>query len=137
MSEQTGQCLCGKVRYSLKADPIVTAVCHCKHCQRQAGSAFSVVVLAPAASVDIDGELKTYRDTADSCAALDRTFCPNCGSAMFSKQPDQPDTIIIKAGSFDDTSWIKPAAHVWCDSAQPWVEISDKAARFPGNAPGG
>lgn len=137
MSERTGKCLCGEVSYTLTSDPIVTAVCHCKHCQRQAGSAFSVVVLAQAASVEIDGELKTYRDTADSGAALDRKFCPQCGSAMFSEQPDEPGTLIIKAGSFDDTSWIKPAAHVWCDSAQPWVEIGDNVAKFPGNAPSG
>ncbi|MBA68160.1 MAG: aldehyde-activating protein [Rhizobiales bacterium] len=137
MTERPGQCLCGTVRYRLKAAPIVTAVCHCKHCQRQAGSAFSVVVVAPAASVEIEGELKTYRDTADSGAALDRRFCPNCGSAMFSVQPDQPGTIIIKAGSFDETGWLKPVAHVWCNSAQPWVEISGKVAKFPGNAPSG
>ncbi|MEM5518327.1 GFA family protein [Henriciella sp. AS95] len=137
MTERTGQCLCGNVSYTLKADPIVTAVCHCKHCQRQAGSAFSVVVLAPTNSVEIKGELKTYHDTADSGAALDRKFCPDCGSAMFSAQPDKADTIIIKAGSFDETDWLKPVAHVWCASAQPWVEISDKVAKFPGNAPGG
>ncbi|WP_084421478.1 GFA family protein [Henriciella litoralis] len=136
MTERTGQCLCGQVSYRLKADPIVTAVCHCKHCQRQAGSAFSVIALAPTAAVEINGELKTYEDTADSGAALERKFCPNCGSAMFSAQPANPDAIIIKAGTFDDTDWLKPAVHVWCDSAQPWVEISDKAVKFPGNAPG-
>ncbi len=137
MTEKTGKCLCGNVRYTLKSDPIVTAVCHCKNCQRQAGSAFSIVVVAPFEAVAIEGDLKTYHDTADSGATLDRKFCPECGSAMFSLQPDKAETIIIKAGTLDDTSWLKPAAHVWCDSAQPWVEISDKVARFPGNAPGG
>ena len=133
--EQTGKCLCGAVRFTLTGAPVVTAVCHCKNCQRQAGSAFSVVVLAPKESVSINGELKAYHDTADSGAKLDRKFCPNCGSAMFSEQPDTPDTIIIKAGIFDDTSWLKPAVHVWCASAQPWVEISDKVAKFPANPP--
>lgn len=132
---KTGKCLCGQVWYALKADPFVTAVCHCKNCQRQAGSAFSVVVVAPTNGLEIEGELRTFQDIADSGAVLHRKFCPNCGSAMFSVQPASPDTTIIKAGTFDDTSWLKPVAHVWCASAQPWVEIGGEVARFPGNAP--
>lgn len=134
--EQTGKCLCGAVKYTLSGKPLVTAVCHCKNCQRQAGSAFSIIVLAERKSVSIEGDLQTYQDTADSGSRLDRKFCPNCGSAMFSEQPEKPDTIIIKAGTLDDTSWLQPVAHVWCASAQPWVQISEKVAQFPGNAPG-
>ncbi len=133
---KTGKCLCGQVSYELNAQPMVTAVCHCKNCQRQAGSAFSVVVVAPSSGVEITGELKTYEDTADSGARLERQFCPNCGSAMFSRQPSSPETIIIKAGTLDDTNWLKPVAHVWCASAQPWVDIPAGVASFPGNAPG-
>lgn len=137
MTNKTGQCLCGQVKYTLATDPIVTAVCHCKHCQRQAGSAFSVVALVSADSIRVEGDVQSYEDTADSGARLERQFCPRCGSAMFSRQPGSPNTVIIKAGSFDDTSWIKPAVHVWCDSAQPWVEIPQNVAKFPGNAPAG
>ena len=134
--EQTGKCLCGAVNYTLSGKPMVTAVCHCKNCQRQAGSAFSIIVLAERKSVSIEGDLQTYQDTADSGSRLDRKFCPNCGSAMFSEQPEKLDTIIIKAGTLDDTSWLQPVAHIWCASAQPWVQISEKVAQFPGNAPG-
>ena len=27
----TGGCLCGKIRYTLKAEPALTVVCHCTH----------------------------------------------------------------------------------------------------------
>ncbi|WP_084399728.1 GFA family protein [Henriciella aquimarina] len=134
---RTGQCLCGQVSYQLDGDPIVTAVCHCKNCQRQAGSAFSVIVLVHESALDVRGDLRTYEDTADSGAKLERKFCPICGSAMFSVQPSSPGTIIIKAGTFDDVNWLKPVAHVWCASAQPWVEIGEGVAKFPGNAPTG
>jgi len=39
----TGQCLCGIITYELKNPPEMTRVCHCKNCQRQAGSAFSLL----------------------------------------------------------------------------------------------
>lgn len=133
--QKTGQCLCGKVNYSLNANPIATAVCHCKNCQRQSGSAFSLVILSPASAVSINGETKTYKDTADSGAALERMFCPDCGSALFSRQPEGPDVLVVKAGTLDDTSWLKPQLHIWCDSAQSWVELPDNLPKFPQGPP--
>lgn len=41
----TGRCLCGAVQYELAGKPLPTAVCHCRNCQRQSGSALSVIVL--------------------------------------------------------------------------------------------
>ena len=133
----TGQCLCGQVSYTVDADRLLTAVCHCKNCQRQSGSAYSILSIAPRDKLSVEGLLKTYQDTADSGAKLDRQFCPECGSAMFSVHPATPETIIIKAGTFDDTSWLKPVAHVWCSSAQSWVKIDDNVTQFPENAPSG
>jgi len=34
---QTGECLCGNVRYELKGEAIFSVVCHCKNCQKQSG----------------------------------------------------------------------------------------------------
>ena len=31
----TGRCLCGAVTYSVDADPVIQAACHCTDCQRQ------------------------------------------------------------------------------------------------------
>lgn len=136
MTDRTGGCLCGKVRYALAGDLIATAVCHCKNCQRQSGSAFSLVVIARSSKLALEGELQTYLDTADSGSELERCFCPNCGSALISRQPASPGMIVIKAGTFDDTTWLKPQLHIWCNSAQSWVVIPESLPRFPENAPG-
>ena len=133
--DRTGRCLCGAVQYSLRGEPIVTAICHCKNCQRQAGSAFSIMALAKTDRVEITGDLKTYSDTADSGAVVERKFCPNCGSAMFSVKAETPELTIIKAGTFDDVSWLKPITQVWCKSAQPWVEIGGDIRAFEEGAP--
>jgi hypothetical protein len=42
----TGRCLCGSVTYRLTGEPMATVVCHCNHCQRQSGAAFSVNLIA-------------------------------------------------------------------------------------------
>src|SRR3546814_17806443 len=60
---RTGRCLCGEVTYEISGDPIATAVCHCEHCQRQSGGAFSVNVVMPASPLTISGTLQTYENT--------------------------------------------------------------------------
>lgn len=134
---RTGRCLCGQVSYILGASPLLTAVCHCRNCQRQSGSAFSIIVLAKTATVEIDGNLRTFLDKAENGASIERRFCPDCGSAMFSWQSSAPDRLIIKAGTLDDPSGLRPSVHVWCASAQPWVAIPENVVRFPGNPPSG
>ncbi|MEM6682041.1 MAG: GFA family protein [Pseudomonadota bacterium] len=119
----TGQCLCGDISYDIRAEPLLTGVCHCKNCQRQAGSAFSILIGVPKAAVTVQGTPKQYEDTADSGKPVFRQFCGNCGSPLFSLVPDAPDLMFVKAGTLDDTSMLKPQAHYWCDSAQDWIDI--------------
>jgi hypothetical protein len=129
-----GGCLCGQVRYTCEADPFFTACCHCKNCQKQSGTAFSVVVGVPEAATQITGELKTYEDTADSGGVVERKFCPRCGSAILSSVPARPGMIILKAGTLDDTSWLDPKVHVWTESAMPFTQIPEGVMAFPKNA---
>ena len=40
----------------------------------------------------------------------------------------------IKAGTLDNSSWVKPGIQIWCDSAQPWGVLTDdlkEAAQNP------
>jgi hypothetical protein len=30
-----------------------------------------------------------------------------------------------------DASWLKPTLEIYCDSAQPWVELGGERQRFP------
>jgi len=119
----TGGCLCGKVRYEISAEPVTTLICHCTNCQKQSGAAFSVNIGVPAAAVSVQGELKTYLDHGDSGRSLSRRFCPECGSAVMSEIEAAPGLMLIKAGSLDDASGVKPAIEYFCDSAQPWLKI--------------
>lgn len=119
----TGGCLCGNVRYEIDAEPQMTLVCHCKNCQRQAGSMASIIVGVPEGSVACDGEVKTFADKGESGNAVDRQFCPDCGSPVFSIVEAAPGMIFVKAGTLDDTSDIAPTMHIFTKSKQDWVEL--------------
>jgi hypothetical protein len=122
MGKLDGRCMCGSVSYSCDAEPIVTALCHCKECQRQTGTAFSIVVGVPDDALRVDGELATVTTVAEaSGGATERSFCPACGSPIVSRSPGTPGVAYLKAGTLEDTSWLEPQAEVWGRSAQPWV----------------
>ncbi len=121
----TGGCLCGKVRYTMKSDPLMCVTCHCKNCQKQAGSALSVIVGVQETELEIEGEVKTYNDTGDSGAAVYRQFCDTCGSPVFTRLEQSDGLIFIKAGTLDDTSILKPQFHCYIKSAQKWIDLGD------------
>lgn len=126
-----GSCLCGSMRYRSDAEPAGSFVCHCKHCQRQTGTAFSVVVAVPVEAFEVTGETLSHHQTTgeESGKAVYRHFCSACGSPLYSKIEIDPRHVYIKAGTLDDTSWLAPKHHIWTSRAQPWVPIADDAVR--------
>ena len=113
----TGGCQCSAVRYVLSAPPLTLYACHCKECQLQSSSAFGMSLRVPAGAVEFEGrtEIAGRRDpTAPPVAGV---FCPSCGTRLIHRR-DGRDTVNIKAGTLDDTSWIAPVGHLWTRSAQ-------------------
>lgn len=122
---KTGRCLCGKVTYTFEGDPIATAVCHCSHCQRQGGSAFSVNLIAMSSQVSISGELATYNEMGEKGdqVYVRRRFCSACGSPILSEIALSEGVIALKAGTLDDKSDVRPTVEAWCVDRQPWVTL--------------
>ena len=127
---RTGRCLCGNVSYSLEGDPIATAVCHCSHCQRQGGSAFSVNLIAMWPQMTVTGEMAAYDEMGEKGdqVYVRRRFCSSCGSPILSEIMLSEGVIAVKAGTLDDTSDVKPTVEVWCVDRQPWVSLPGMAA---------
>jgi hypothetical protein len=136
MSKIAGSCLCGAIRYASSAEPVMVAVCHCTHCQKQSGGAFSVNVAVPKGSLQLTaGKTTVFHDTGSSGQPVYRHFCSSCGSPIYSDVVATPQLDWLKAGTLDDTSWVRPVANIWCDSAQTWVVYPEGVPRFPQNPP--
>jgi hypothetical protein len=127
----SGGCLCGQVRYRAEAEPDFVGVCHCRNCQKQGGGAFSIVVAIPKPALSVEGSPKSYADRGDSGKILHRSFCPECGSSLFDEAEAMPNVAMIQAGTLDDARWIRPTMEIFCDSAQPWVQLGGDRTRFP------
>ncbi|MFB7493496.1 GFA family protein [Streptomyces sp. NPDC056161] len=132
---RTGHCLCGSVGYRFDAEPETVVLCHCGHCQRHSGAAFSVNVLVARDALKITGTPKSYRTVgAENGNPRDRLFCGECGTPILTLLHERPDLVIVKAGTLDDPTGLKPSAEVWWRRAQDWLEPAPGRARFDGDA---
>ena len=105
---QKGHCLCGDVQYQFDETQAGFGLhCHCKDCQRVTGSGKATVILFPMDAVTIEGEYKTYASLGFEGSNVNRGFCPNCGSQMFTFVDEIPGQLFIKAGGMEETSWLK------------------------------
>jgi len=137
MPSVTGSCLCGAIRYASSAQPALTAFCHCRSCQKAGGGGYSVNVVVPSSSLEVEGVPQTYRTLGASGSAVVRRFCGQCGSPLFTDAASFAELTFVKGASLDDPSWIEPSLHIWCDSAQPWDKLPEGATCLPGNPPTG
>lgn len=124
-NERSGGCLCGQIRYSVPAQPAAVVVCHCPDCQKQAGSAFSLIAVVPQSTLSIEGDCAHFETKGASGNQVVRYFCGSCGSPIYSDTQSGRDAgvVFIKAGTLDDVSDLTPSAHYWVSTKQPWVEL--------------
>ena len=132
----TGGCLCGAIRYTVNAPVTALRACHCTHCQKTSGTGKSVnaVILSKDFALT-QGAPKRYADKADSGRVLQRFFCGDCGSPIYSQRDISPERMVVRAGSFDDSSAMRITAHIWTKSARPWSYIDPGSEQLPGNPP--
>jgi hypothetical protein len=124
---QTGGCHCRSLRYIVTRAPMRTAVCHCTDCQALSGSAFGLSIIVRADAFTITGTPRLVARVLGSGGIGNRWTCPNCGVWICGDAKldrlTQIERRVVRGGTFDDRSWIKPDAHIWVRSAQPWVVI--------------
>jgi hypothetical protein len=130
MPELKGGCLCGAVRYTTTAEPVMSAVCHCRDCQRFTGSAFGALVGVPKEALTIDGTMKTFTSLGGSGKPILRHFCPECGSSIAEEPGTRPGLVILNVGTLDDPKSVTPAREIFCDDALPWVQVTGDMLRF-------
>jgi len=130
MTEITGGCLCGAVRYTAEVDSPSATICHCRDCQKFTGSAFAALVLAPKTGFTMTGPAKTHTGTGGSGLPILRHFCSECGSSLVEEPGTRPGMVIINVGTFDDPSTVSPAREIFRDDGFPWVEVHGDMPRF-------
>ncbi|MDO9710140.1 GFA family protein [Paracraurococcus lichenis] len=132
---QSGGCQCGLLRYEITEAPRLAYACHCRDCQRLSGSAFGLAVLVPAEGFRLlRGEVLSYQRRTDSGRVSTRWVCAACGCWINGgARPGTaaPGTLVaVRAGTLDETGWVRPRVHFFTRSAQPWVGLAADTLRY-------
>ena len=127
----TGGCNCGAVRYEVSEPFDSASYCHCTRCQRRTGTAAS-----PNGRV-APGSFRVLTGGDRLCAwkpesGFEKWFCGDCGSALFSRSPSDPDQVGVRLGTLDADPGIRPSYRQFTAYAAAWEPIPDDGLeRYP------
>lgn len=129
----TGSCGCGEVTYRLSAKPMIVHCCHCKHCQKQNGSAYVLNAIIEAEHVETDGSVTECTLPTPSGKGQVVSRCTNCGTTVFSSYLSRLGKLrYIRVGTLDDPAQCPPDVQIFTSSKQPWVPLSPDIPSFEG-----
>lgn len=114
-----GSCRCGRIHIRITQPPLMTAVCHCRGCQKMSSSAFSLTSMVPAGGFEVtQGEpvvCGTHGPDQDHMA------CPHCMTWMFTRITGIDDFLNVRPTMFDDTAWFVPFVETMTSARLHWV----------------
>ena len=128
MTDYYGSCLCGTVRFEVQGEFQSFYLCHCRHCQKDTGSAHAANLFSQSARLTwITGEDAVTSFTLPG-SRHNKSFCKFCGSALPSTHI--AGLLVIPAGCLDTEVSLLPTAHIFISCKASWGRELEKAPKF-------
>jgi len=123
----TAQCACGACKFEFDTTPTFIANCHCLDCKKASGGEMATFFGIPADDFTlISGKPKSFHYVAESGKGLDRNFCPDCGSRLFTTNLETfPGTVFVMLGSLDQPNLIVPKLEMFTKRRLHWMRPLD------------
>lgn len=125
-----GECRCGRVRFRVTGEPLMTMACHCTGCQRMTASAFSLSSLYPSEAFTVvagDPVTGGLRGATRHC------FCPDCMSWLFTRPEGLDAFVNVRSTMLDDARTYRVFMETFTSEKLPWAETGAVRSfeRFP------
>jgi hypothetical protein len=128
----TGGCLCGGVRFELYEPPAFAMYCHCTRCQRRSGTAASAQARVNGDALELVSGADLVRAWRHPDGGFEKLFCSECGSQLFSRNPDDHSMLNVRMAAFDQDPGVRPAWRSYTAYAAVWEDIPDDGLpRYP------
>jgi len=122
--------LCGACRYRSSGKPLNVRACHCRRCQKAAGSPFYPRVMVPLDSLQMTGPVRWF--VADT--GVRRRFCGECGRTLLSERgAPTPSGLRWEPRQTDAFA---PSEHIWRSSKRQWLRFDDGLPQYLEGPPG-
>ncbi len=113
-----GGCRCGKVRYEVTGEPLLTMACHCTGCQRMTASAFS---LSDGYSADAFSLVSGETAIGGIHGPTRHYHCDHCKSWLYTEPEGVEDFVNVRSTMFDTPRRERPFVETYTNEALPWV----------------
>ena len=128
MTDWTGGCACGAVRYRLASDPFDAGWCHCRTCQLSSGSPATTYTTARTRHVQLPHD-KELVGRFESSGFGHRLFCTRCGTPFLMRVNHQPETVDFSIPTLDEPDGVVPGFHIFYASRIAWAPAVDDLPR--------
>ncbi len=132
MSRQlTGECLCGRVKFSVTDSFKAFYQCHCRQCQQLSGTAFASNLFTSPDNIEWHGDQKQITNCEHPSREFSKSFCRTCGSALPFVNKTKT-SLIVPAGSLNELPDIQPQANIFTSEEACWLKSGLQARHFSG-----
>jgi hypothetical protein len=133
-----GSCHCGNVRFDVEsAHPYPFNLCYCSICRKTAGGGgYAINLGADFETMQVEGRehVRVYRASIRDERAgkirlspAERSFCGNCGSALWVWDPRWSDLVHPFASAVDTELPVPPErTHLMLSSKANWVPVENR-----------
>ena len=133
----TGGCLCGGVRFELTEPARQAGYCHCTRCQRRTGTGSSVQARIDGSTLRLLRGEQLVKAWRHPDGGFEKCFCSECGSHLFSRNPEHPVELTVRMGAFDGDPGVRPSWRAFVAYAPVWEPApEDGLERFEEVKPG-
>lgn len=118
MSGHGGGCLCGAVRYRVRAPAAWVNLCLCGSCRRATGAPAVAWARFPRLRFALLAGAPTLHR---SSARVTRSFCPTCGTSLFVEGAHLGPDIVVAVATLDDPAAFPPTMSAHTGDRIPWM----------------
>jgi hypothetical protein len=118
MSNFSGCCNCGEIKYQVTGKIAKVVNCHCNLCRKMNGSAFSTyAIVSESDFMLLSGKLNIHKVSENA----KKYFCGICGTPIFNSNPKYPEVKILHFGTLNLSSKLMPEINIYCESEVHWI----------------
>lgn len=120
MTEHTGSCLCGGVKYQVSGPLRPVVACHCTQCRKTSGH-YVAATQCQASDLTIEDETLVWFRSSDTA---ERGFCGRCGSNLFWRRFGNPHVSIF-AGTINGETGLRMESQIHTESKGDYYDLPD------------
>lgn len=120
MTDHTGSCLCGGVKYKISGALRPVVACHCTQCRKTSGH-YVAATQCEAKDLNVEAATLTWFKSSE---VAERGFCGCCGANLFWRRFGNANVSIF-AGTLDGKTGLKMGCQIHAESKGDYYDLPD------------